>query len=89
MGSNKNQKIEQKEYRGLIKNILEEIGAIEYCSCWEKRRLTGKLDDGEISKLVEEKLKKLGEDFDKAVLNKILAETPFDNKCERCEEIDD
>lgn len=78
-----------REYESTLTKILEEIGAIEYCSCGAKSRLTGKLDEEQIESLVSEKLKQLGRELDKQVLDKILNDTPYSNKCEYCEDIDD
>ncbi len=89
MSLTKTIKDNKEEYENTIRKILVDIGAIEYCSCGAKSRLTGKLDENEISKLVEQKLKKQGKEFDKKVLDEIISETPYSNKCEYCEDIDD
>lgn len=81
--------LDKQEYESTLKNILNKIGAIEYCACGAVCRLTGKLDEEQTEKLASEQLKSMGLELDKQVLNKIIDETPYSNKCPKCESFDD
>lgn len=81
--------LDMEEYESTLKGILNQIGAIEYCACGAVCRLTGKLDEEEIEKLVSQQLKSMGLELNKPVLYKIINDLPYSNKCPKCESFND
>ena len=81
--------LDMEEYESTLKNVLNKIGVIEYCACGAVCRLTGKLDEKETEKLVNQQLKSMGLELNKPVLDKIINELPYSNKCPKCESFND
>lgn len=81
--------LDMEEYENTLKGILNKIGAIEYCACGAVCRLTGKLDEEETEKLASQQLKSMGLELNKPVLDKIINELPYSNKCPKCESFND